>query len=81
METEMPFLRARKDDHMMDVTGNDQVRFRSACDGGGACVEVGTKELVAVRDSRSPDGPVLLFTRGEWLEFVRGVQAGVFDIQ
>ena len=66
---------------MMDVTGNDGVEFRSACDGGGACVEVAAMELVAVRDSGNPDGPVLMFTREEWLEFVRGMRAGAFGIQ
>lgn len=37
--------------------------------GGGQCVEVGVSgadRLVAVRDSKDPDGPVLSFTPDEW---------------
>jgi hypothetical protein len=39
---------------------------------GGNCVEVGGTEIVGVRNSRDPDGPVLLFTRKEWKVFARG---------
>jgi hypothetical protein len=50
--------------------------------GGGNCVEVA--ELAdggrAVRDSKNPDGPVLLFTAGEWLAFTGGVKDGEFDL-
>jgi Domain of unknown function (DUF397) len=31
---------------------------------------------VAVRDSKHPQGPVLIFTRVEWDAFVAGVHAG-----
>jgi hypothetical protein len=54
--------------------------FRSACEGGGSCVEVATiATLVLVRDSKDPDGPVLAFTRIEWTEFLTGVRRGEFD--
>jgi hypothetical protein len=35
---------------------------------GGDCVEVATNlpGLVAVRDSKDPEGPALLLTRGQW---------------
>lgn len=44
----------------------------------GACVEVATSTLgvVAVRDSKDPDGPKLLVSPAEWRAFVRGVQIG-----
>ena len=44
----------------------------------GACVEVATNlpGLVAVRDSKHPDGPGLLFAVAEWRAFVRGLKAG-----
>lgn len=45
----------------------------------GDCVEAA--ELpggVAVRNSRFPDGPALLFTESEWDAFVRGVKGGEF---
>lgn len=38
---------------------------------GGNCVEVARSEVVGVRNSKDPDGPVLLFTRSGWERFVR----------
>jgi len=35
--------------------------------------------VVAVRDSKSPDGPKLLFTPTQWKSFVSGVKTGEFD--
>jgi hypothetical protein len=48
---------------------------------GGQCVEVAMNlpEVVAVRDSKDPDGPKLLFTRPEWKAFVNGLKVGDFD--
>ena len=34
---------------------------------------------VAVRNSRFPDGPRILYTRAEMAAFVQGVRAGEFD--
>jgi Domain of unknown function (DUF397) len=44
---------------------------------GGACVELARNlpGIVAVRDSKDPDGPKLIFTTAEWRAFVRGVKA------
>ena len=36
---------------------------------GGDCVEVAPGRLIAVRDSKDPDGPRLLFTSTQWQEF------------
>ena len=45
------------------------------------CVEVAFVDgAIAVRDSKNPGGPVLVFTRGEWDAFVRGAQDGEFDL-
>jgi len=42
------------------------------CDSNG-CVEVMDKEdVVLVRNSQDPDGPVVEFTAEEWREFVGG---------
>jgi Domain of unknown function (DUF397) len=43
---------------------------------GGQCVEVARNlpGIVAVRDSKDPDGPKLVFTREQWRGFVRGVK-------
>lgn len=39
---------------------------------GGACVEVGAAAgLIAVRDSKDPDGPALAFSGRDWAVFVR----------
>ncbi len=46
-----------------------------------SCVEV-TDALpgeVAVRDSKDPDGAVLVFTRTEWAAFIGRVKDGEFD--
>ncbi|QYC45238.1 hypothetical protein Nocox_38440 [Nonomuraea coxensis DSM 45129] len=49
-------------------------------DNGGGCVEVAFHaDLVLVRDSKDPHGPVLRFTVPEWDAFLCGVYAGEFD--
>lgn len=35
--------------------------------------------VVAVRDSKNPDGPVLTIESAEWREFIAGVKADRFD--
>jgi Domain of unknown function (DUF397). len=48
---------------------------------GGACVEVAELgDAVAVRDSKHPTGPALIFTPKEWTAFVGGVRGGEFDL-
>jgi hypothetical protein len=45
------------------------------------CVEVAfVDDAIAVRDSKDPKGPVLLFTQGEWDAFVGGARDGEFDL-
>jgi hypothetical protein len=36
--------------------------------------------IVAVRDSRDPDGPALVFNLREWAAFVGGAKDGEFDL-
>ncbi len=50
--------------------------------GGGNCVEVASNlhNIVAVRDSKNPDGPSLACTRGAWSEFVDCIKEGEFDL-
>jgi hypothetical protein len=38
---------------------------------GGACIEIAAAApgVVAVRDSKDPDGPALAFTPGQWMAF------------
>lgn len=49
--------------------------------GGGNCVEVADLDRGqrAVRDSKDPNGPALIFTPAEWAAFTAGVRAGEFD--
>lgn len=44
----------------------------------GDCVEIAELPTgdVAVRDSRDPDGPALIFTRSAWATFIRGAGDG-----
>jgi hypothetical protein len=48
--------------------------------GGGSCVEVARNILsvVAVRDSKDPDGPVLILDPAQWTEFLTGIRSGDF---
>lgn len=45
---------------------------------GGNCVEVAANlpGIVAVRDSKNPAGPALVFSRPGWSAFLAGVQSG-----
>jgi len=48
--------------------------------GGANCVEFATaRDLVGLRDSKDPDGPVLTFTAEAWRLFVIGVRNGEFE--
>jgi hypothetical protein len=48
--------------------------------GNGACVELAPVDgMVAMRDSKDPDGPVLMYTPAEWGAFLHGAKAGEFD--
>lgn len=58
--------------------------WRKSTRSGGAdnCVEVATAidQHVGVRDSKNPDGGILVFTPSEWAAFVEGVRNGEFDL-
>jgi hypothetical protein len=46
----------------------------------GACVEVApANDMIAVRDSKNPNGAILFYTMDEWSAFVDGVKKGEFD--
>jgi hypothetical protein len=53
----------------------------SRSSGNGQCVEMADVDgAVAVRDSKDPTGPVLIFTSGEWTAFLAGAKDGEFDL-
>ncbi|MER6360110.1 DUF397 domain-containing protein [Kitasatospora sp. NPDC001527] len=47
---------------------------------GGNCVEVaeGAVHAIPVRDSKDPEGPVLVFPADAWTAFVTAVRSGEF---
>ncbi|HEY2578633.1 MAG TPA: DUF397 domain-containing protein [Streptosporangiaceae bacterium] len=59
----------------------DAVSWRKSSyssNGGGECVEVARNPggIVAVRDSKDPDGPKLTFSPEDWRSFTADVKAG-----
>lgn len=62
---------------------NDTRRWhKSSYSGTSAnCVEASTDQAaVAVRDSKSANGPELMFTPQAWTAFVAGIKRGEFDL-
>jgi hypothetical protein len=56
-------------------------RKSSASNPSGDCIEVAALEsgAVAVRNSRDPHGPALVYTRAEIAAFIQGAKDGEFD--
>lgn len=65
----------------MDLTRADW-RKSTFSSNNGNCVEVAANipGIVAVRDSKNPDGAVLAVTADEWSAFVAGLKTGQFDL-
>lgn len=59
------------------------ISTRSGNTSGNTCVEAGPLAdgtgRVAVRHSKHPDGPVIVYTRSEWEAFIAGVKDHEFD--
>jgi hypothetical protein len=66
----------------MPESGSEWSDWRkSSASVSGNCVEVRRrKDLVQIRDSKDPDGPVLTFGRDDWLAFLTGARLGEFDL-
>lgn len=56
-------------------------RKSRASNPSGNCVEMArlTPGVIAIRNSRDPDGPALVYTRAEIDAFIRGIKDGDFD--
>jgi uncharacterized protein DUF397 len=65
------------------VADSEQGRIlwrKSTASASGDCAEVGFDgEVVLMRHSQDPAGPVLSFSQTEWDAFVTGVRRGEFD--
>jgi hypothetical protein len=61
----------------MDLNRADWRKSSYSGNNGGACVEVARNlpGVVAVRDSKDPDGPALVFTRADWAAFTAALKA------
>lgn len=61
----------------MDLTGADWRKSSYSSANGGQCVEVARNlpGAVAVRDSKDPGGPALVFTPRDWRAFTATLRA------
>lgn len=59
-----------------DLTGSNWRKSSYSSGNGGACVEVaaGGPGVVAVRDSKDPDGPALIFSPADWSAFISSLK-------
>lgn len=66
-------------ERVLDLSG--AVWRRSSYSGAqGNCIEVadGFPDVVPVRDSKAPHGPVLIFSNAGWSSFVSALKGGEF---
>ncbi|MER6827934.1 DUF397 domain-containing protein [Streptosporangium sp. NPDC000563] len=60
----------------MDLSEAIWRKSSRSSDNGGQCIEVAANlpGVIAVRDSKDPNGPKLLFTPAQWGTFVHGIK-------
>ena len=61
----------------MDLTRAEWRKSSRSGSNGGACVEVARNlpRIVAIRDSKNPDGPFLIVSRDTWASFITRLRA------
>lgn len=66
----------------MDLTRAQWRKASYSSSNGGTCVEVASNlpGIVAVRDSKDPEGPVLTFAPDDWQTFAARVKAGTLAL-
>lgn len=64
-----------------ELAGPRWIKSSYSGTGGGNCVEVArpTTGYRAVRDSKNPTGPTLIFSHAQWATFTTGIHAGKSD--
>jgi hypothetical protein len=66
---------------MVPISVAEWQKSRHSDSSGGACVEVADlAAAVAVRDSKDPDGPKLVFGPSAWQAFATQVKSGTLDL-
>jgi hypothetical protein len=62
----------------MDLSTAHWHKSRFSGDNGGHCVEVASNLPggIAVRDSKNPEGPALIFSPDEWFIFLKRLKRG-----
>ncbi|WP_326637901.1 DUF397 domain-containing protein [Streptosporangium sp. NBC_01755] len=66
----------------MDLTGAEWRKSSRSSTNGGNCVEVASNlpGVIAVRDSKNPNGSALIFSRSEWGMFLKEIKEGGFEV-
>ena len=66
----------------MEIAGLSWRKSSRSGNGGAECVEVARNlpRVVAVRDSKNPEGPALTLTPDDWRAFMGRVKAGRHDL-
>ena len=67
---------------MTDLTSAIWRKSSYSGSSGGNCVEIARNlpGVIAVRDSKNPEGPALVFSPEEWRAFLAGARDGQFDL-
>lgn len=60
----------------MDLTRAEWRKSSHSAGNEGECVEVATNlpNIVAVRDSKNPNGPAIIFTPAQWSRFLHQIK-------
>ena len=80
MVRKMDTARARK--ITLSASEREDLAWLKARSSGanGQCVEIASAVgNIAIRDSKDPDGPILVYTRSEFEAFLEGARNGEFD--